>query len=155
MGHGRSNTSSEHVKQRVAEVIAAGGKPYVLDYRVHLPSTTKSVGCAHAWIAGQERASVACTRFYGALVDITTIKALEFEVQQAREERLRDAALATRFFTWELDLESNVFTVDKLAAARKIAANGAAIASNDTYTNTVEDALKPLLIARTDTYWSI
>jgi two-component system sensor histidine kinase/response regulator len=122
--------------QAAIEAVDAG-EPYTQDYRVRLPDAT--VRWVRACGLPEKSALGKVDRIYGTLLDVTAMKAMEFEVH-AREERLRDAAMAARFYTWELDLDRNVFTVDR-PAAKKPGTHGSVVAGNTTFVTTVEENL--------------
>jgi two-component system, sensor histidine kinase and response regulator len=88
------------------------GEPYVLDYRV---TTTKSDIC---WLRSHglpmRAANGRVYKIYGCLTDISQLKKLETEIR-AREERFRDASIAANFYTWEMDLDNDLFTMDRPA----------------------------------------
>jgi len=99
-------------RQRVAEVSAtllAAGKPYKIDYRIIQP------GGAVRWLSADglpiKSADGRVSKLYGTLVDVTTLKKLEYQLR-ARDDRFRDASIAAGLHAWEMDLEKATVTVD-------------------------------------------
>jgi two-component system, sensor histidine kinase and response regulator len=105
--------STVHPKdyQRVLAVILRQtelGEPYTVDYRVNLNEGERWVRSHGLPVLDAQGKTF---RVHGVLIDITTIKRLEEEVR-LRERRLRNATKAGSFFTWEIDFEANVFSID-------------------------------------------
>jgi two-component system sensor histidine kinase/response regulator len=97
------------------EVVACVGKAikqrenYTLDYRVNLGADRTLWLRTHGMPARTDSGEVIV---HGAFLDITNLKLLEHEVL-ARDARLRDASMAARYYTWELDLERMEYTLDR------------------------------------------
>jgi two-component system, sensor histidine kinase and response regulator len=90
-------------------------QPYTIDYRVNSADNERWLrthGVPTLDSSGRQ------AHIHGVLIDITTIKRLEADVRQ-REQRLRDAAKAGMFFTWEIDLDANSVVVDVPDAAQQ------------------------------------
>jgi two-component system, sensor histidine kinase and response regulator len=84
------------------------GKPYTIHYRINFNEGERWVR-SHGMPVLDSNGKV--THVHGVIIDITNIKRLEEEVR-LREQRIRDAAAAGLFFTWEIDLDANHFSID-------------------------------------------
>jgi PAS domain S-box-containing protein len=126
-------------RERCAGVVTNALKtaePYVLDYRVNLLSGEKRWLRSHGLPIRARDGRV--HKIYGCFADISPLKSLEAEIR-AREERFRDASIAARFHTWELDFDQNTFTMDR-PAKKKLNEYGEWIFPNERYTQTIEQA---------------
>jgi len=129
----------ERVSKTVKEVIAAGN-PYCLDYRVVLPNGETRWVRSHGLPRKDDAGRV--TQLYGTLIDITPLKQLESEMR-AREERFRAAQIAASFYTWELDLDKDTFTIDR--PAKKVRdENGEWVYRTESYTQALADSFSNL-----------
>jgi two-component system sensor histidine kinase/response regulator len=128
-------TDRERVSKSVADVIAAG-KPYQLDYRIALQSGELRWVRSHGMPIKDSTGRVC--KLYGTVIDITQLKQLEAEMR-AREERFRDAQIAANFYTWEMDLDKELFTLDR-PAKRMRDENGDWVYRTESYTTTFEQA---------------
>jgi PAS domain S-box-containing protein len=102
-------------RERCTRIVTSAlktGEPYMLDYRVNLPAREKRWLRSHGLPIRAHDGRV--HKIYGCFMDITPLKSLEAEVR-AREERFRDASIAAGFYTWEMDLDKEIFTVDRPA----------------------------------------
>ena len=132
-------TVAEEDRDRCNQVVIGALKtaqPYTLDYRVHVESGTRWLR-SHGLPIRDESGRV--QEIYGTLMDITLLKQLEGEVR-ARDERFRDASMAAKFYTWELDLDSNLFTIDRPAAKNKNE-TGEWVYANRSWSQTLAESL--------------
>jgi two-component system, sensor histidine kinase and response regulator len=96
-----------HLQRAVRDLTA-----FVIDYRITVDSQPTR------WLRNYGQASIDSSGeriVQGAFLDITNLKALEFDVL-ARDSRLRDASVAARFYMWELDLDNMTYTLDRPSA---------------------------------------
>ncbi len=114
------------------------GQPYAQDYRIQLADGKVRWLRAHALPLRSDDGTI--ERVEGALLDITTLKEMEIELRR-REERLRTAAVAAQFNTWEISLDENTVTVDRPTTRTKDA-EGKWVYANETYTQTFDEAVK-------------
>jgi len=124
----------DRCNQALADAIKTA-HPYVLDYRIRVGDTVhwlRSHGLPVRDSTGRVQ------QIYGTLNDISTIKELESQVR-AREERFRDASIAAQFYTFELDLDRNTYTLDRPAKKTKNEL-GEWVFANESYTQTMEVA---------------
>jgi two-component system, sensor histidine kinase and response regulator len=84
------------------------GKPYTVDYQVRVANDIRWVR-SHGYPIVNGDGTTELVR--GVFIDITTLKSLEMEVIY-RERRIRNAANAGMFYTWEIDFELDLFTID-------------------------------------------
>ena len=114
----------------------ADGQPYTQEYR------TLSVDGSERWLRAHgvplKNGEGQFDRVDGALIGITALKQMEFELR-GREERFRDAAIAARFNTWEMDLDNDTLTIDQ-PSARTRDTQGNWVFGNSTFTRTFEEA---------------
>jgi len=110
------------------------GIGYALDYRISTHGGYVRWMRVHAQptdTRGREPA------IHGLILDITNIKHLELEVR-ARDERLRDAARAASFETFEIDLDRVEITIDRPIVHKRERQPGETLVSNETYTHSLE-----------------
>jgi two-component system sensor histidine kinase/response regulator len=120
---------------QAAKKAVRDGDPYSQEYR--MLASDGAVRWMRSHGLPLKNAAGRVDRIDGALLDITALKQLEIELR-GREERFRDAALAARFFTWELDLDRNIYTVDR-PMAKKRDAQGRIVSGNATYVRSMEE----------------
>jgi len=129
----------------VADAVSRG-EAFVVDFRVRMPDGANGSGAAPVrkarWVRvhGEAERDVdgkVCA-VHGTLFDVSRQQELMEEVR-ARDERMRDASRAALFWTWELNLATGVFTVDRPAARSERTDPSM---RNVTITTSMEEAIK-------------
>ena len=130
---------SQEDRERFSKIFASALKTkqaYLFDYRVKIDNSKIRWLRSHNLPVCNALGRV--EYIFGTLIDITSMKELEQELR-VREERYRDASIGARFYTWELDMDRRVYTVDR-PAPRKRNEYGDWVYGTESYTETFEQA---------------
>jgi len=116
-----------------AQEAIRAGNIFTQEYRICVPGG--QVRCLRVHALPVKGSDGGVYRINGMLQDITELKELQQEAR-GREERLRDAAIAARFQSWELDLDAGMFTADRPFKRKN--AQGEWVYGFETYPETIE-----------------